>query len=149
MKRNTTLGGHLGTKVYTFTSYQLILLCGLCRLEPTSHKKSQCPYKGMKSSYSLVFMTMHQPMTCDGLNFGNHHLGGVVGIKGRIFLHMELTTTTTSKYNKPRIFLPPFYISGSWFTLFQLSLHILNKMRCVQCFHILRTNMYMPLLECL
>jgi hypothetical protein len=41
---------------------------------------------------------------------------------------MESTTTTTSEYNKPRIFLPPFYILGSWFTLFQLGLHILNKM---------------------
>jgi hypothetical protein len=46
MKRNTTLGGHLGTKACTFMSYQLILLCGLCRLEPTSHKKSRCLYRG-------------------------------------------------------------------------------------------------------
>jgi hypothetical protein len=92
--------------------------------------------------YSLVFMNMHQPMTCDILNFGNYHLGGIVGIKG----HMESTTTTTSKYNKPRIFLPPFYILGSWFTLFPLSLHILNKMRCVQCLHILRTHAFIGML---
>ncbi len=148
MKKNTTLGGHLGTKACTFMSYQLIFLCGLCRLEPTSHKKNRCPYRGWVRSHWCSWLCTNQ-WHVTNLILGTTTWETLLTYRDAWNQCMESTTTTTYEYNKPRIFLPPFYILGSWFTLFQLGLHILNKMRCVQCLHILRTNMNMPLLECL